>query len=323
MQLTRVDLNLIPALAMLLDERSVSRAADAVGLSQSAMSRALQRLRRTLDDELLVRNEDGYRLTPAAEQLKAELSEIVPRLSAMFSDRDFDPAREAREFRLAGSDYAVVAVGTQLFATVMSSAPNASLRFHPWHGTVMQALANGDVDVVFSGFRVRPPLRSELLFTDTMVAVVAHDHPWGDRTSLALDDYLSARHLMIDMKNGLQPSIDAVLAARGKRRRAGLTMPYHGSAPAALPGTDLVLSIPSRSLPDFVDHHGDTLHVIDLPADINALPFYMAWHPRVDHDPGHRWFRGLVVETTATHAARLVNSGRRRTRASAPRACGA
>jgi len=296
MQLSRVDLNLIPALAMLLDERSVSRAADAVGLSQSAMSRALQRLRRTLDDELLVRANDGYRLTPGAEQLKIELSEIVPRLSEIFLNREFDPVREAREFRITGSDYAIAAFGTQVFSTVVSSAPNASLRFFPWHGNAMQTLSNGDVDLVFTGLHVRPPLRSELLFTDTMMAVVAHDHPWCDRTSLGLPDYLAARHLMIDMKDGLQPSIDAVLSARGERRRPGLTMPYHGTAPAALLGTDLVLSIPARMLPDFVYKYGVKLRVLDLPAEINALPYYMSWHPRVDHDRGHRWFRRLVVD---------------------------
>jgi DNA-binding transcriptional LysR family regulator len=299
MQLSRVDLNLIPALAMLLDERSVSRAADAVGLSQSAMSRALQRLRRTLDDDLLVRGDKGYRLTPVAEQLKTELSEIVPRLSEMFLNRDFDPTREAREFRMVGSDYALATFGTQLFSTVVSSAPNASLRFCPWHGNAMGALSNGDVDVVFSGFHVRPPLRSELLFTDTMVAVVAHDHPWCDRTSLGLDDYLAARHLMIDMKDGQQPSIDAVLSARGERRRPGLTMPYHGTAAAALSGTDLVLSIPARALPDFVDRHGAKLRVLHLPPEVSALPYYMSWHPRADHDKGHRWLRRLVVEAIA------------------------
>jgi DNA-binding transcriptional LysR family regulator len=296
MQLSRVDLNLIPALAMLLDERSVSRAADAVGLSQSAMSRALQRLRRTLDDELLVRAGDGYRLTPAAERLKLELSELVPRLSDVFLNREFDPIRQSREFRIAGSDYAMSSFGTQLTSTVMSAAPNASLRFVAWHAHAMQALANGDVDIVFSGIHVAAPLRSELLFTDTMVAVVASDHPWCDTTSLGLDDYLAARHLVIDMKDGTQPSIDAVLSARGQRRTPGLTMPYHGTAPAALSGTDLVLSIPARALPDFVDRHGSTLQVLDLPADINSLPYYMSWHPRADHDEGHRWLRRQVVE---------------------------
>jgi DNA-binding transcriptional LysR family regulator len=211
-------------------------------------------------------------------------------------NRDFDPIRETREFRIAGSDYAIAAFGTQLFSTVMSSAPNASVRFFPWHSNAMAALSNGDVDVVFSGIHVRPPLRNELLFTDTMVAVVAHDHPWCNRTSLGLNDYLAARHLMIDMKDGLQPSIDAVLSARGERRRPGLTMPYHATAPAALSGTDLVLSIPARALPDFVDQHGTQLRVLNLPAEVSALPYYMSWHPRADHDKGHRWFRRLAIE---------------------------
>jgi DNA-binding transcriptional LysR family regulator len=299
MQLSRVDLNLIPALAMLLDERSVSRAAEAVGLSQSAMSRALQRLRRTLGDELLVRAGDGYRLTPVGEQLKVEVAEIVPRLSAMFLNRDFDPAAEFREFRMTGSDYAITTFGAQLFAKVISAAPDASVRFYPWHSGVLQELQNGELDIVFTAMHMRPPIRTEVLFTDSMVAVVAEGHPWTARSSVTLDEYLEARHLMIDMKDGLQPSVDAVLTARGMKRRAGLTMPYHVIAPAALFGTELVLSIPRRMLADCANRHGSRLHVIDLPAEISALPYHMCWHPRVEHDQAHQWLREQVRETIA------------------------
>lgn len=299
MQLSRVDLNLLPALAMLLEERSVSRAADAVGLSQSAMSRALQRLRRAFGDDLLVRSDNGYRLTPVAERLKPELGEIVARLSDLFFVRDFDPSGETREFRMAGSDYAVAAVGTRLFTRLTSAAPNASLRLISWHANVIQAMANGDVDIVFSGMHIGAPVRSELLFTDTMVGVVAQGHPWWGRPSVRLDDYLAARHLMIDMKDGTQPSIDGVLAARGERRRPGLTIPYHGAAAAALPDTDLVLSVPLRVLPDFVHRAGPQFWVVDLPAEISALPYYMSWHPRADHDTGHRWLRRQIVDAVA------------------------
>ena len=299
MQLSRVDLNLIPALAMLLDERSVSRAAEAVGLSQSAMSRALQRLRRTLGDELLVRAGDGYRLTPVGEQLKAEVGEIVPRLSAMFLNRDFDPAVEFREFRITGSDYAITTFGAQLFAKVISAAPNASLRFFPWHAGVMEELLNGELDIGFTAMHMRPPVRSQVLFVDSMVAVVAQGHPWESKTSLSLDEYLGARHLMIDMKDGLQPSIDAVLTALGKRRRPGLTMPYHGTAPASLFGTELVLSIPRRMLADYVERHGPRLHVLDLPEEISVVPYHMCWHPRVEHDQAHQWLRRQVIDSIA------------------------
>ena len=131
MQLSRVDLNLLPALAALLDERSVSRAADAVGLSQSAMSRALGRLRRLLKDDLLVRNGDGYHLTPAATTLRVQLAEVMPHLQSMFLGRDFDPATETRQFRLAGSDYAVTTFGSAVFTLLLAQAPRASIRFHP------------------------------------------------------------------------------------------------------------------------------------------------------------------------------------------------
>ncbi|MEK8174932.1 LysR family transcriptional regulator [Streptomyces sp. M19] len=115
----RVDLNLLAPLAALLAERHVSRAADVAGMSQPAMSRALQRLRETLGDELLVRTPGGYRLTPRAERVQRELRTVLPRLESLFAPEEFDPAEA---FRVAGTDYA------QVFAPRSSNASSGSRR---------------------------------------------------------------------------------------------------------------------------------------------------------------------------------------------------
>src|ERR1700754_35012 len=100
-----VDLNLLPALAALLEERHVSGAATRVGLSQPAMSRALQRLRRVFDDALLVSGSDGYTLTPRAERIRRRLTGVLPELDALFGTEDFDPRTAQESYRLALSDY--------------------------------------------------------------------------------------------------------------------------------------------------------------------------------------------------------------------------
>lgn len=294
-QLANVDLNLLPALAALLSERSVSRAAVTVGLSQSAMSRSLARLRRVLDDQLLVRGADGYQLTPAAEQLRTQVDEVLPRLHEMFLNREYQPSTATREFRMAGSDYALATFGPTVFAAVLAAAPLASVRFLPWHTTIVRDLTDGGVDLLFHGMHLADPIRSRLLFTDQMVCVVHRDHPLSKRKSLTIDQYLGCNHLVIDIVDGTQPSIDTVLLAHGRSRRAGLTVPYHATAPAALFGTDLVLSIPTRVITNFVDGHSPELVVLRAPVEIRALPYFMSWHSRQEYNKGHEWLRGLTL----------------------------
>src|ERR1700758_599936 len=116
----RVDLNLLPPLVVLLEERHVSRAADRIALSQPAMSRALQRLRRHFGDELLVRGPDGYSLTPRAERIRAQLATVVAELNHLFDSESFDPATAAQSFRLAVSDYTVSALGPALVRHILA-----------------------------------------------------------------------------------------------------------------------------------------------------------------------------------------------------------
>ena len=120
-----VDLNLLPALAALLEERHVSRAATRVGLSQPAMSRALQRLRRIFDDALLVSGPDGYTLTQRAERVHSRLAAVLSELDALFGAEDFDPMTAQESYRLELSDYSVAAFGADLARTIRAESPGS------------------------------------------------------------------------------------------------------------------------------------------------------------------------------------------------------
>jgi len=296
--LENVDLNLLPPLFALLEERNISRAAERIGLSQSAMSRALQRLRRVLDDDLLVRSARDYRLTPRASRLRAQLAALVPQLDELFFGDVFDPAAQRRTIRIAASDYATAVVGPALVRRVAAEAPLAAVRFVAWHGRVFDDLAVGDLDLAFFGAQPPAPLRTEELFTDRFVCVAAHDHPLAGRTELSLDAYLGCRHVAIDVTAGTQPAIDRVLAGRGTPRDIASIVPFHAVAPLVLPGTALLVTLPARLVPSLPG--GDRLAVLPAPPEIETLSFRVAWHPRVDSDPGSRWLRDVIRAAAAT-----------------------
>jgi len=287
----QVDLNLIPALAALLEERHVSRAAERVSLSQPAMSRALQRLRRTLGDELLVRGPAGYDLTSRAESLRLQLADIVPRLEQVFAAAVFDPAQAEQTFRVVGSDYAVMTLGASLFRRVLEQSPRSSLCFENWHDETFDELGNGSVDLVFYGAPGPEHLRHEHLFTDHFVCIVSDDHPLSGKRSVSLSDYLAWPHLVVSIDHDRQPAIDDRLDELGQQRRPGLILPFHVPAPTVVRGTPLIATIPYRLLDD---RNNDGIAVLRAPREIDTLRYSMSWSPRLDRDPAHEWLRQVV-----------------------------
>ena len=288
----RVDLNLLPALVALLEERQVSRAAERVGLSQPAMSRALGRLRDVLGDELLVRSGGAYRLTPRAERIQAQLTDVVPGLEGLWAGERFAPERAEVVFRLVGSDYAVTTFGRRLFQQVLQQSPRSTLCFHGWHERVFDELRRGALDLVFFGGDAPEDIRTEELYCERFVCVVDDEHPLARVDEVTLDAYLKCRHLVIDVERTGQPAVEVPLKALGHERRASLVMPYHAGALTALQGTELVATLPERLVTANV---GDArLIVLPTPREIPAMRYRMCWHPLTDADAAQLWFRGMV-----------------------------
>lgn len=287
-----VDLNLLPALAALLDERHISRAAERTGLSQSAMSRALQRLRRVLGDDLLVRDAGGYRLTPRAERLRDQVGAVVPRLGEIFLGERFDPAAVSHDIEIGGSDYTVAVLGIPLTRRLLAESPRSSVRFRAWHESSFQDLGLGGLNLIFFGAQVPAPLHSMAVLEDRFVCVLPTGHPLAGATAVDLPSYLACRHMAIDITDGAQPAVDRILAGYGTPRDVGAAIPFHAIAPHALLGTDLVLTYPERLVGLFAGLPG--LTVVPAPPEIGAMTYRMAWHPRLDSDPAHRWLRDAV-----------------------------
>lgn len=293
----QVDLNLVPALAALLDERHVSRAAQRMQLTQPAMSRVLARLRRQFSDDLLVRSAEGYRLTPRAKELHARLRDVIPDLEQLFARDDFDPATSRHDFRLVGTDYAVLTFGPALFGYLLRHSPGSSLCFENWGQTTFSAVEDGAVDLVFYGGAEGPAhLRRELLFTDTFLCVMSADHPLAGQYRVPMSDYLTWPHLVVSVDAGRQPAVDDPLARLGTSRRAGLTLPFHAAAATSVAGTNLIATVPKHLLATGAPA-GTVLAA--APAEVETLEYAMLWSPRVTNDPAHGWLRQAVRATCA------------------------
>jgi DNA-binding transcriptional LysR family regulator len=279
-----VDLNLLPPLAALLEERHVTRAAARSGLSQPAMSRTLTRLRQLLDDQLLVRARSGYVLTPRAERIQRQLSSLIPQLETLFAAEVFDPATAEEHYHLAASDYPFLLFLNQVVCEVTKLSPHSALRIESPGGAVIDDVLRGRLDLSF--YIGAPPvaLRQEVLFDDIPVCVTSANHPLAKRKRLTLDEYLRCSHLVIDIIDGDQP----VIADRLRE--------------LVLPDTDLVATlnrrVVERLLPD-----DRSLAVAAAPVELEPFDFLMIWHPRLDHDPAQQWLRDMirsVAKATAT-----------------------
>jgi DNA-binding transcriptional LysR family regulator len=296
--LEAVDLNLLPPLQALLEERHVTRAAKRSGLSQPAMSRALGRLRQLLDDQLLVRDGGGYVLTPRAERIQRQLAGLMPRLETLFAAEVFDPAIAEEHYRLAATDYPLLLFLHQVAREINRLSPHSALRIESPRDSLFDDMLHGKVDLSF--YVAAPPaaFRHELLFEDICVCVMSADHPLAKRKRLTLDEYLRCSHLVIDIIDGEQPLIADRLRELGVARHAALTQPLNVGAPAALPHTNLVATLNKR----LVDRYSNdpALAVVAAPVELEPFDYFMVWHPRLDHDPAQRWLRDTVRAVTAT-----------------------
>ncbi|MCA9515018.1 MAG: LysR family transcriptional regulator, partial [Myxococcales bacterium] len=246
--LAGVDLNLLVALDALLAERHVTRAAARVGLTQSAMSRALARLRDLLGDELLVRAGRAMVATPRAEALTDPLRALLADAGALLRRATpFDPATSDRAFRVEGGDFIEELVLPALVPRLRAEAPGVSLVAVGVHtsANALDALERGDLDAIASVPRdtYPPTLRARHLITDGFLCLLRADHP--DASALDLPRYVALDHLLVSPMGGGGGIVDALLAERGLARRVAVRVQGFLPVASIIAGSDLVTTLPA------------------------------------------------------------------------------
>lgn len=287
------DLNLLIALDVLLAEESVAGAARRLGLSASAMSRTLSRLRATTGDPLLVRAGRIMVLTPYAQEIRqrAQNASFEARALLRPSSADFNIARLERTFLIRSNDGFVVAFGAAMIAAAASAAPDVCLRFMPKPEKTSSALREGRVDLEIGvPGDMGPEIRLQTLFRDRFMGVVRKDHPLALR-QISAEDYVSFGHVVVSRRNNTYGPVDDALAEVGLKRKIAAVVPGFSAALAIAQHSDLVALIPAS----FLIAGSDPLYAFELPVKTREITISQMWHPRSEVDPAHRWLRQLAL----------------------------
>ena len=286
--LSSVDLNLLVILQALLEERQVTSAAKRCFLSQSAMSRALERLREMFRDELLIRSGRGYERTVRGERLLHELEALLPRISAMVRGETFDPVQSQEKFRISMTDYAALVLLPELVKRLKKAAPQAKLEISTHHERVPEDVESGRIDLAFEVAGGLPELQSQIIFEEGFVCLQCASQPKRSKR-LTLAQYLKFRHVVVNVRAGQQTLVDRPLADLGLRRQVALTVPYFVPAVLAIIGTDYLVTVPRRLAK--VVSQMKTVRTIEAPVELRSFKYIMAWHPRSTCEPAQQWFR--------------------------------
>ena len=308
MNVSNLDLNLLSVLNVVLKERSVTRAAKQLHVTQSAVSNSLARLREVFSDPLVMRSGRGLVMTPRAEQLAPIVSAAMAGLEAVFQgSRKFAPEETDRTFTLAAADNQQVCDVPQIAERFSRKMPNAKLRIvSPDFLVSSDGLAAGVIDAAMGpSVPVRPPLYSVQAWEEIGVLVVKHSHSRVKRR-VSRELFNSLRHIDIEIAEG-RTGIGHRLAQKtwidqDLRREVALCVPSFTAAAMAAAHTEYVATIPRRTAAVFCR----MLPIKIVEPDgfkLPALKMALIWHARTQADEGARYFRDLIL-----HSLRAASS---------------
>ncbi|SCK25096.1 DNA-binding transcriptional regulator, LysR family [Variovorax sp. HW608] len=307
MRLNRLDLNLLVALDVLLDEKNITRAAQRLNLSQPAASGVLARLRDYFGDPLLMQVGRAMRLTPKAEELKAPVRDVLLTIrSTIAVPPGFDAATSRRHFRIIASDYPISVLLAEAARRMGDEAPGVTLEIvMPWD-EVQDAIVRGEVDMLIMPRQyLAPGHPSEALYTESYSCVVwAGNTQVGD--SLTLEQYMSLSHVTTMFGSRRQPSLEEwFLKSSALARRIEVTTSNFNTLPLFVLGTHRVATMHTRLAQLFA--RTLPLRIVPLPLDFPTMVWCMQWPRHLSADPAHQWFRGvLMAAATAADAGASV-----------------
>lgn len=303
--LRRIDLNLLLTLHALLAEKHVTRAALRLHRSQPAVSHSLTQLRRIFNDPLLIRHPGGMVLSPRAQDLLQPLESALLQLNSLLHQGCFDPRLAKRRLRVAMSDYAAHLMLPSLMRHLRLEAPGIDIAVLQASREAMLAqLADGEIDLAVGVF---PQAGSEIviqtLFDEHFVCVADIDS-LPDHGRLSVEQWLCRPHVLVAARPDSPSEIDAALAQAGLQRRIALVLPYWQVSGEMVRGTDLILTVASRTLKQ--PSADDGLRHFRPPVVLPGFALQQAWHRRRDADLAHHWFRRLVRQCSGQARAGLI-----------------
>jgi DNA-binding transcriptional LysR family regulator len=288
----KFDLNLLLAFDALLRERNVSRAAEHLGLTQSAMSHALRRLREFYEDPLFVRIGDAMKPTPFAEEMGDSVLEIVSAVQhKLLAQASFTPMSSTRVFSLCMTDMGELVFLPRLISELQIVAPNCRIRTSQLPTEhIANSLERGDTDLAIGSHYIQDPnLFQQELFTHSFCSIVSTTYPCNE---VSLEQFLSMKHVSVVLSDRSK-RYDQFIDELGHQRQIYLTTPHFITVPMILEkNPNLIATVPSELGKTFLRYNA--VKVIKTPIKSPSLHLRQYWHPRHHHDPGNIWLRQLV-----------------------------
>ena len=294
-----IDLNLLSVFQEVYRERQISAAARRLGLTQSAVSNALARLRRTFGDELFVRTAHGMQPTPLAQQMAEPIGAAMAQVALALSQRSrFDPATSGRRFTLAMTDVGEVYFMPVLIERCRAVAPNVEIASIRANGlTLKDDMETGRVDLAIGAFEdVSEALYHRALFRQRFVSMFRKEHPLA-RGKVDLARFVAASHLIVDAAQSPYDRINGLLEKAGVTAATRFRVPHFTAVPYIVSTSDLVVTVPQKLAESAASPFG--LKWIEPPLALPTLQTNVFWHRRFNHDPGIQWLRGLIADVFA------------------------
>ena len=297
MDIARADLNLLTVFAALHEHQSVTRAGQALGLSQPAMSAALAKARVLFADPLFVRGGGGMRPTARAQELIGPVRRVLGAIrSDILDPAPFDPAIATRSFTIITPDIGEIAFLPRLLARLATAAPGVDLRTLAMPPAAMErALESGAADLAPGLFPdlTKAGFYQQRLFRNSFLCIVRPGHPLAREGAMTLKGFLSASHAVIRPEGRSHDFFERELQKRGHRRRVRLEIPHFLSLPVIIAESDLVATVPRDIALSFARR--SRLRVVEPPVNV-SFDVKHYWHGRARHDPASSWLRRQVWE---------------------------
>ncbi len=293
----KYDLNLLPVFVALMEERSVTRAASRLGITQPALSNSLNRLRDLLRDPLFIRERYGIKPTQLAEEIGPTIEAALVQLDeVVIHQQDFDPADAERHFLIAPNSYVELVLMPALVARLREQAPAIKLRMTPFGNDLAETGVISGTTAMVLGRIVDPPdnLVVQHLMDDGLACIVRRDHPdVGD--NLSRDQYESLKHVNVLPPGRIRAGVFQALGKQNLKREVAVSVTHFLAVPEMIAVTDYCATLPMlvcRGL-----ERDARLKVLPAPVDLGTFPVELAWHVRYRHDPAHRWLRTAIIDT--------------------------
>lgn len=288
-----LDLNLLKAFVVLLDECNVSRSAQRLSITQPAMSGILNRLRDSFNDPLFVRVQHGMQPTDRAIELGHIARRVLQDVSSMLAPPKLEPANLSMTLRIGAMDYVQQIIALPLILRLRRLAPNVKVALLPVQGQNIKTLFDKNtIDLALVGrHHITDDMPQTLLYEESYVCAMSKTHPMAN-TALTLDEFCELPFAMLSYNGGeFSGATDIVLQKLGRKRKVMVSVDHISLLPQLLNDSDLVAVLPK--------HLAQTLPNVRLqnpPIAIDGFTMMMTWHERTEQDMAHRWLRNIVLE---------------------------